>query len=410
MKPSRLYKQLRPTAELFEFTVDGARLHGDASIHSMTINRGKQGPGGGVHPSTLEVSTSAFASIRTARSCGARLTTYGAQLVAGLVGADPVKIQDRFAGRIGRQSVEDTGKRQRTTFLAASWTAQLARDQTVYAPASGQAVGSVIQGLMTPPKLGLPVPVTMAAPGQYGTVWEVPTPGRYSDLIGSYTDELGLLVRDTRAGGSQILTHRFRQDRAIEGLTNVVPLTRSQAISPATWEQANDAQPRNYRLSYVNSGNTITTAIYGNPDDLTAEIVEVDMSHIRFVDTTQPSMEAYARRARDWVSSYSIPSITIDLLYLLNSPITVHRLQAAKLLSMEVGDPLYFSGDWYTQLRGIQYAEAITESIGPEGWTLQLSLTPSHAAVGEISPPVPARTWESLTGTWDEQTPRTWNG
>lgn len=408
MKPSRLYQQLDPTAELFEFTVGGARLHGDASLHAVTITRGKSSPGGGVHPSTCEVSTAAFASVRTAQSCAVQLSDYGAGHVAALAGTTADQIKARFSGRIGRQVVEDTGKRQRTTFLAASWSAQLRRDQTVYAPAAGQPVGDVIQALMTPPKLALPVPVTMATPAQYGTVWKVPAPGTFSDLIGDYTTALGVLVRDTRAGGSQVLTHRFRQDRAIAALPDAAPLTRSHAISPATWEQANDQQPRNYRLSYTNSGNTTTTAIYGDPADTTAEIVEVDMTHIRFSDTTQPTMEAYARRARDWVSSYTIPSVTVDLLHLINSPKPVHRLQAARLLALEAGDPVYFSGDWYTQLRGIQYAEQIVESIGPDGWTLELSLIPSHAAVGEVSPVVPARTWESATGTWNDET-RTWN-
>lgn len=407
MSASRLYRTLKPAAEVFNFDVDGSRLYGDNSISSIVIHRGKT-PAAGVAPSTCEVSTTSLASVRTGKSCSLHLTAHGASLVAGLTGADPAAITQRFNGRIGRQSVEDTGRRQLTTFSAASWTAQLSGDSTPQASTAGENIGVVIGRIMSPASLGLAQPVRMAPPEQYGTIW-TPAAGSYSDLIGKYTDDLGIIVRDTRAGGTQILTHKFRRDRAAANMAAAVPLTRSQAISPAAWEQGNEAQPRNYRVSYTNGGNTTTTATYGDPGNPAVEVVDVDMTHAKFAtDTSQPDSEGYALRSRDWVSSYRIPSVTVDLLYLMTSLAPIHQRQAAWLLGMEAGDAVYLSGDWYTQLRGIQYAESITETITPTAWTLDFALTPAHAAVGEISPVVPARTWESLTGTWNEET-RTWN-
>lgn len=408
MSAPRLYRKLKPTSPVFEFTVaDGTRLT-DGQIASITIKRGKTGRGGGIHPATAEVSTSVFGAVRTGLTCGVSLTTYGAAHVAGLSGANSAAITARFSGRIGRQTVADTGKTQQTTFLAASWSAQLPRDKTIQTVRAGESVHAVIQRIMTPPKLALPLPVRMAAIAQHGTVFTAPEPGTYSDLIDRYTTDLGILVRETRIGGRQIMTHGFRRDRALASLPTTPTLTRSQALSPATWEQANDVQPRNYRLTYVNAANTVVGSTYGDADSTTSEVADVDMSHIKFAtDITQPTMEAYGRRAGDWQSSYAIPSITVDLLALLTSPYSMHRAQAARLLSMEHGDAVYLSGDWYGQLQGIHYAEQLDETITPNSWSMEIALVPAHVAIGEISPAVPPRTWEAANNTWGEET-RTW--
>lgn len=407
---SRLYRKLNPTASLFRFNTSGGLLLGDESIQSIAINRGQDSPGGGVHPSTLEVAVNGlYTTIRNGESCELALTGYGSELIAGLIGADASIIQPRFTGRIGQQEIEDRGRSQTTTYLGSSLSAQYPALSTKHTATKGEAVTDVIKRLMTPVAVPSPTPVNMATPGTYGTVWTVPTePGTYSDLITQYTEDLGILVRETRSGTPQILNHKQRHDSAIAGLANSIPLTRSQAISPATWKQSNDTRPRNYRLIYTGSGGGQVSAIYGDPADTAAEVVDLDMTHIQFLDPVQAEREAFARRARDWVSSYSIPSITIDLLYLISSPFEYHRLQAAKLLQMQVGDPLYFSNDWINQLRGIQYSTGITESISPDSWTFEISLAPSHVVTGEISPDIPARAWESATYPWADET-RSWD-
>lgn len=407
-RPGRLYRSLKPSAPLFEFSVDDGTLITDDGLRSITIKRGKSGRGGGVHPATAEVMITGFGSVRSGRSCAVSLTSAGAALVAGLSGAGAAGIAPRFTGRIGRQNVEDDGKHPATSFLAASWSAQLAGDQRVHQLPKGMITSSAIGQLMTAPKLGLAAPVRMAATAPFGWLM-VPQEGTYSELIGKFTTDLGILVRDTRSGGRQIMNHRFRQDRAISTLPSAPTLTRSQALSPASWEQANELQPRNYRLLYTDTANAVKAQIYGDTESTTAEVVDLDMSHIKWTtDVTQPTMEAFGRRAADWVSSYSIPSITVDLLLLITSPHAMHRAQAARLLAMEVGDPVYLSGDWYGQLQGIHYAEALNETITPDAWTVELSLVPSHVAVGEVSPAVPARTWEAASNSWNSE-PRTWN-
>lgn len=407
-RPGRLYRSLKPSAPLFEFSVDDGTVLTDDQLRSITIKRGKTGAGGGVHPSTAEVAIAGFGSVRTGLNCSLKLTGAGAALVADLGRGTAANIAPRFTGRIGRQLVDDTGSSSDTTFLAASWTAQLPGDGTAPAITKGLAVATAITRLMTPPTLPLSAPVRMADHAAHGTVYLPPEPGStYADLIGKYTTDLGILVRETRLGGRQILTHQFRRDRAQFTMAGAPTLTRSQALSPARWEQGNETMPRNHRLLYVNSADELVARTYGDPDSTTTERVDVDMSHIKFADDTQASMEAYARRAADWTSSYSIPSITIDLLLLLTSPHAMHRAQAGRLLSMEVGDPMFLSEDWHPQLQGIHYAEALNETITPDSWTLELGLVPAHAAIGEISPAVPARTWEAANHPWSAD-PRTW--
>lgn len=409
-KPLRLYRKLKPAASLFRFSTSGGLLLGDDNIESVTITRGQDGPGGGVHPSAVEVRTTGlYTTIRGGESCEVALSGYGADLIGGLVGISGPVIQPRFNGRVGVQSIEDRGRSATTTYMGASLTAQFNALRTKHTVAKGEAVTDVIKRLMTPAAVPSPTPVNMAAPGTYGTVWEPPTePGTYSELIARYTEEIGVLVRDTRAGTPQILNHKYRQDTAIANIGNSIPLTRSQAITPATYEQSNDTRPRNYRLMYTAAGGAVVSAIYGDATDLAAEIVELDLTHIQFLDPVQAEREAFARRARDWISAYSIPSINVDLIYLITSPFEYHRLQAAKLLAMQVGDALYFSNDWINQIRGIQYVTGVTEAITPNGWTLNISLAPSHVVTGEVSPNIPARVWNSAVYPWQDET-REWD-
>jgi len=407
---TRLYRKLKPAAPLFSFATNDGTSWNDHTIRSATINRGHSGRGGGVFPSTLELEVSSSNSVRTGKHCTLVLTGSGADLVAAATGATAATIQRRFTGRIGRQSIDDRGiiRHRSTRFMAASWTAQLPRDHTIQTIPAGQSVHAIINQLMTPRRLeGRITPVRMADIPQHGTVHTAPAPGTYSDLIGKYTTDLGILVRDTRTGASQILTHKFRRDRAVAGMASAIPLTRSQVLAPARWEQSNDMIPRNFRLTYVNASNVLVGSTYGEADSTIPETVAVDMSHVKFTDTSQPTMEAYAQRAQDWQSSYAVPSVTVDLLALITSPHETHRRQAGQLLSLEAGDPVYLSGDWYSQLQGIHYAEGIREHISPDAWELELSLVPAHVAVGEISPPVPARTWESAQHAWNTD-PRTW--
>lgn len=403
-KPLRLYRKLKPTAPIFEFTY-GSTVLTDDVIRSITIHRG----GDGVTPSTAEVATVAFASVASGENCMVQLSTYGASLVAGLTSANANVIKPRFSGRIGKQYVDDTGKKQTTTFLAASLSAQHPALKKGYTFTKGSFVNILLRAIMTPAAVSSPTVSFSDVNEAYGRVWTAITePASYSDLVGRFTTDLGIIARALRSGAVHLMTHNIRNSRAIANLSIVVPLARSQALSPARWEQNNETRPRNYRLKYINAAGTLVEELYGDTSDTLAEVVELDMSHVQFNDVTQPQQEAFARRAREWLTAYAVPSVTVDLLYLISSPNTFHKMQAAKLLAMEVNDPVHFSGDWHPNLRGIHYAEEITETITPTSWELELKLLPSQEVTGYSSPDIPARVWDQATYAWNAET-RTWN-
>lgn len=406
-RPGRLYRKLKPTLPLFRFTTEIGTYLDDDAITGVTIQRGSASPDGGITPTTLEISLSGFAAIQTGNHCELNLTTTGANLLNELVGASASLVQERFYGRIGKQTVDDRGPRRRTTMLAASWAAQLGKVQKGWAPPVGTNVGDVIAELMTATALPrLSAPVRMAPADQYGSVHEQQSTQTFSDF-NRWSTALGITVRETRAGRHQLLTHPWRWQSALDGLGSSVPVIRAQALAPATWEQANGSIPRNQRLTW-GSGNGTNSATWGQVDDPTALVVDHDLTHARFNNEAQVRAEGARLRASEWTTSYSIPSVTIDLLHLITSTNQYDRDQASRLLTMQVGDPVYFSGDWPIQLRGIHFATGLTENISGSGWNLTLSLSESHRVVGEISPTVPARVWDSATYPWDDES-RTWN-
>lgn len=406
-KPGRLYRKLQPEQPLFRLTIeDGTDLR-DTTLTGVTIKRGDGSPGGGVSPSTLEVGLSGFASIRSGLHCSLSLTTYGAQLLNGSVGATASLIQPRFSGRIGRQHVDDRGRRQQTTLLAASWTAQLARVRKTYTPTIGENVATVVSELMTSPALPrLSAPTRMATPDQYGTVHKVEDPQTYGD-ISKWTSDLGLTVRETRAGGQQILTHAQRWADALDRMDRSIPVIRAQALAPAKWQQDSEGIPRNQHLTW-GAGAGTNSATWGDLSDPYAVTVDHDLTHARFNNEDQVRAEGFRLRALEWESAYAIPNVEIDLIQLITSAKKYDRDQAARLLTMNIGDPIYLSGDWHNNLQGIHFITEVTETITGNGWSLSLSLAPAQIVVGSVSPTVPARVWDSATYPWSDES-RTWN-
>lgn len=400
---SRLWRKLGATSPLFQFNYGSTTLS-DNSIQSATIHRG----GEGVSPSTLELPTIAYGSVATGESCNFELSAYGNDLINSLIGSTGVGRARRFTGRIGQQSVDDRGgSKQYSTYLAASQSAQLPAIRKTYSFAKGALVRDVIRAIMNPPSLPEYTVANSDSVGMYGHVWEPIENKTYGDLIGKYTTDLGIYARETRAGSIQLQTNEQRNRDATTDLATVLPLSRSQGLAPAVWEQRNETRPRNYLLKYYNAAGSLVQQIYGDQADTLAEVIDLDMSHVQFREGIQPQQEAFARRAREWLSAYAIPSVKVDLLQLLSSPSAYDRVQAGRLIGLEVGSPMYFSGDWHPNLRGISYADEIKETITPDTWELELKLTPSQEVTGDISPDIPARVWAHAAYPWNTET-RTW--
>src|SRR5690606_8168113 len=104
---------------------------------------------------------------------------------------------------------------------------------------------------------------------------------------------------------------------------------------------------------------------------------------------------------QNWNRLFRLPSIEVDLLYLLSSGRPYHVQQAGMLLALNAGDPIGLSGDWQPSLRGIHVVTGIDETINNNEWTLKLSLIPHATVFGSASPAVPALVWDSATYAWD---------
>ncbi|HAY42805.1 MAG TPA: hypothetical protein DCY59_04315 [Micrococcaceae bacterium] len=188
-------------------------------------------------------------------------------------------------------------------------------------------------------------------------------------------------------------------------MPNSTPLTRGQALSPAQWSQPNEGVPQAYRLVRRRADNIIVNADIGEIDG-TQPVVDLDWSYFR--GHTDQWLYVHALRAQGFEDRYRISKLSIDLLQLLTSDRPLDKQQAGKLLTLEPGDPIYLSGDWPGVFRGIYFAEGITETINSNTWQIDLEISNFRETVGQVSPEIPAKIWDSASYPWQDEF-RKWN-
>lgn len=379
----------------------------DSEIISAVTHRGKQSRGGGVHPATLEVAVKGAPVLgATGTNVSLTLREGPAARLAAHTGVSADRLRARYSGRLGQVDTEDTGTRLTTTYSAGSWLARLNRSPVHSTPTAGQNLRRVLSDLF---KLSTPLAgINVTFHGDFDTLAETTDPVLYKDAIDRYTTNLGILVRETRAGVSQVLPLPYRITAAAAALSTAVPLTRSQAISPARWQQRNEAPPMVVEYWVTNeNGFRVQRSVSVESTGETPETRTEDWGYIR-ADTNQLYHHAYGMVYESNPRQFAVPSVKVDLLYLLASPHKYHRDQAGQLLALEAGDPVFFSADWPSSLAGVHFAEGITETINTEEWTLELALVPYAHAMGVApSPKVPARVWTSARYPWKDES-RIW--
>lgn len=410
-RPGRLYRTLRPIigGDSSIFILQSAPLGDilDTGIHSVSINRGTSGRAVGSVPATMEIDIRGQYSAAVAGSnVRFLLRSFAATKLAAHLNADATNIQTRFTGRLGQTTVTDTGRRFSTVYRAASWITQMNYSPRHYAPKAGQALNTVLAGLLNAEQPLRGIKPSFHPPFDTLAVTEAPI--LFREGIQRYAADLGTLLQETRDGRTKVLPLLSRMATARAQVSTQLPLTRSQAISPATWEQRNERPATKVEYTVTNSAGAVSTRLAEvvNPTGELIETETVDWSYIKVPDVDSgPYREAYARVYASNNRQFTVPSVTVDLLYLIGSSKQYHRDQAAQLLALEAGDAVYFSGDWPNPLQGVQFAEGITETIGPEEWKLELSLVPYAHVVGDApSPVVPPKVWDSAGNTWNNET------
>lgn len=404
MKPGHLYRTLErigvPTPLL---TVTGDTFTvTDDQITSASISHGGTDPSPGIQPSTCEAVLQRPSWIKTGESFAVALTTAAAGALALHTNTSTISIQNRFTGRVGRQTNTDDAGRLTANMTAASWSAQLSRIRTDYYLPAGLSVHDALRFLCAPDALPA---ISWMDYGDADVLAATIAAATFKDTATKFTSDIGTLVRDTRDGTLEAWSLPYRKTWAAARLADRYPLTRSQAISPATWDQPNEDIPVKVRADWIAADGTP----YARSSGGTAEtIVERhDWTHIQ-AQTAALDMHFEALVNQGWNRLFRLPTVTVDLLHLLASPLTYHRGQAGMLLALNAGDPIGLSGDWPTHLRGVHFVTGITETITKDQWTLDLSLVPYSLVIGETSPTVPAMVWDSATYPWDEET-RAWD-
>lgn len=403
-RPGRLYRTLERVGlatPLLTVTGDTFSVT-DEQITSVSISHGGTDPSPGIQPSTCETVLQRPSWIKTGEALSVALTTDAATALAVRTGTPAENIRHRFNGRVGSQRNIDTPRSLVARLQAASWSAQLSRVNQVRNFAAGTTVAWAIRSLCTPSAIPQ---ITTESYGDWDVLATAITDASYRDTIADLTSEIGTLARDTRAGVLEIWALPYRKTWAAQQLASKHPLTRSQAISPAEWEQPNEDLPAKVRADWIAADGTPRARSSGGTDDSIVE--RHDWRHIR-AQTAALDMRFESLVAQQWNRVFRLPSIKIDLLYLLSSDKSYHRQQAGMLLALNNGDTIGLSGDWASHVQGIHVVSGIDEQIAKDEWTLTLSLIPHFDVFGEASPPVPAIIWESAQHPWNTE-PRIWN-
>lgn len=424
MAPSRLWSKLGLTQPLMSVWNDDAEpfFLGDHDLQSITINRGSDGSVFGEQEHTLEVTTTFLQKVRTDEPIACAITDYGAQQIVNRIGGTVASIKNRFFGRIGRQVITDHGgigdaAKGSTTVYASKWQSQLRNSERVGNQIDGEQVMYLFQHFMRPEGSNLPHlpdPLFTAPSSHYGHLSNDLDLGAakitYAEFATKYLEAPGYYVQNTRAGHDRVFTIERMWSHAHDDLRTHRPLSRSQVLAPAQWDQPTEDRPRNHSVLYTNSlGNVRRKTIGPDPANVRVPVTEHDVSHIQYVNEYQPTQMNIAMYSQERTNSgYRIPEVEVDLLRLITSDRRVDRDQAQQLLALEMGNAVFLSNDWNHNLVGMHFALGIKEKITPDAWNITLSLMPAIAVVGHWSPEIPPHIWDSARYAWDTET-RPWN-
>lgn len=409
-KPSRLYRVLADCPKpIFQVTAATRYSRTDDDLLSITIKHGQSDATGGVPVATAEVGFTGYVSPEVGELFKVELTDEAATYLSALTGA--AGIAPRYFGRSGIYSVDDTGKRVDSAVTASSWHSQLSNRGRLHTFARGTWVHEALTTLLTNPSLAQVPAVTRgtnAAREKFGQIHDVITDAKYSDVIGKITGDIGVLVRQRRNGALELTPLAQRRSDATTALATFPPIARSQVIAPTTWETDWENDPTNHRIITRDGSMGPVSLNFGNLAEPWRDNRETDLQYLYFVDDDQWTTLGEAGRHSEYNGAYKLPQIKVNLLTLFKRGASYDLLIAGQLLSLQQGDPVSFSGDWYPHFQAVMFAEGIAETITPDEWSITLSLVPQARVTGELPTKPKPRIWDQANIEWDAAI-GTWN-
>lgn len=416
-KISRLHRKLSPTgAPMFQLRV-GNETYTDDELHSVTIRHGSSGPGASHPIPTIEYAVSGLIGTYHNQPVSLRLTpTFASRFAGYSAGAfTAARLAPRFTGRgAGKNVTDERTDKYSTTATGSGWTALLEGAARLITPSPGERVSTLLTRTFAHPGMGNRIPTKYANPNDFDHVQGETEPATTKDIISKYATGIGIQIQQERDGTIEFLPISRRRALMLQQLESYrLPILRSQGISPAQWAQPIEQADTQYVLEWATANGTEYSQTWPLPDGLTPFMLEqqtVDWRHVtRASGNAEHLMNALTIDRN--LPRTELQSLTIDLIYLLSSGNAYHRRIAAQLLALDAGDAVFLSRDWVPLIRGPYFAQEITETIAPNEWKLQLTLSHARRVLGMYDheiPEVPARVWESARLAWN-QTTATWN-
>lgn len=419
-KPLRLKRTLKPIIGdqwAFSMTISGL-AEADDTITSIVISRGTSGRNVGHNPTTCEVE---FIGRQAGTYTGFPFRVFirenPANLIAALIGTSGALIAERFRGRLGVISILDNGDKKPafTTFSGSSYLTQMNYSPAGFTPYTNETLATLLNDMTkaNEPIRGVNFNTSLEPTNlrYYGDGSGFGESGLFNEGKDWAAADIGILIQDRRDGSATAWSHQRRVTHAANRAETEFPLMRNQAISPATYEQPNERPAKiiNYQIRNEQGGLATRTAELANVTGENREVEEIDWSKWQVLDfDNQLKHEAYARVFESSARIYSIPTVRVDLLMLLRDGGQYALRIARQMLELEVGDPVFLSGDWPNALRGTHFADGIKETLKPDEWSIELSLVPHVSVTGQAPPTVRPRAWDSFTYDWQTET-KQWN-
>ncbi|MDE9365481.1 hypothetical protein PZ938_07675 [Luteipulveratus sp. YIM 133132] len=421
---SRMWRRLGATESLFYFY---SAQHGairDDRLCSITLTRGSDVPVG-LSNNLLSVKVrGALDSVGTDNTeAYLVLTDYAMGLLSPRIGAGPgginaAPMSARWSGRIAGQTVTDTGTGREpvwsTEIAGTDWLSLLPalEGKATMTKTGDTQLLAMYRSLLANTGLRL---ASLDARGSlfHHLRWISTDPASKdfdsSTVLGHFLADLGYLMRTRRDSIPQVISTDYQASRqAGWKVWCPLPLQRSQCLAPVSWSQP-VTLPR--RLQYLNRDTANENVTYtstitvGTPSTkLASWPTEVlDFRDVYVYGSLTDAMVARASRAAS--DRYIVRSVRVDVLALFESPDLADRQQLAQLLLLDAGDPITLGYDWPVYVRRVYFASRITETITPDGWTLDIDLTPGNHITGQHSPAdLAGTTWDTAYPagtTWD---------
>lgn len=412
MTASALYRRFSTAPHpMFELTVGGVP-YPDSSLTGVTIHHGSTDPGGGYHAATLQADVLGLLNATMDMPVSFQLTDAFATWLRTRTGRNVHQV--RFTGRAGSMDVDDRGDGRIpahiTHLSAASWAALLSNARRVLPTSADAAMNTLLRMAFAHPQLPTEINVIAGSTDSFDTLWVADGMKTFRQIMTDYAESVGILCIQRKNGDVALRTMLMRR-ADIAGLAAKDPaILRYQVLSPGKWSQPVDAVSTQYTMKVRTSADAVpgvlTWPSRSNGVLVPLDVQELDWSNInRRTDNWRAFLDAESFRSNN--ARLGITEIAIDMGLLITRGEEYDRWVAARVLTLEHGDPVFFGGDWPSIIAGTMIVTEITEEITPDSWRITLTLNSVRNALGTLDqdlPTVPARVWNQARWPWDADT------